>query len=52
MKAMSMGSGDEQGSGNGVEDWRRPNVAEDLRAWFCQLSTQERIKVSPKDVNS
>lgn len=52
MKTMSMGSGDDQSSDHGVEEWKRENVAEDLCAWFCQLSTQERIKVSPRDVKS
>lgn len=44
---MSMG-GDEGSGERRDEGWKSETVADDLRAWFCQLSTQERLQVRPR----
>lgn len=36
--------GVEQGEAHGGRE-NRVNVSEELRTWFCQLSTQERVQV-------
>lgn len=42
---MSMGG--DQGYGHrGSGGWKSDNVSEDLRTWFCQISTQERLQVA------
>lgn len=38
--------GGEQEEGHPGARLQRDNMAEDLRSWFCQLSTQERLQVN------